>query len=339
MKARLTLRRSQLLLGLAALLLFGGIMAPAPASAQYYGSQYGYGYGSYYGSGYSPYSSYYGSSYSPYSSYYGSSSYSPYSYYGNSYSPYSNYSGYNPYSSYYGYNPYSSYYGYNPYSSYSGYNPYSSYYGYNPYSAYSNPYASYYGYPYYNYNTPIGTTTALAAPTGLTVTGNTGNIVTLTWTASVGASSYQVLQSSNSGTYLTVATTPATQTTATVGNLINGQIYSFQVVALDAYGNRSTASVAVSVTAGATAFTLTATRSVDRLSANLTWTAVAGATGYTVFQATGVAPNTVGAYAPVATVGAGITSAAPGGLAAGTSYTFIVQALGPGTFSQPAPAP
>src|SRR5207249_3459777 len=79
-------------------------------------------------------------------------------------------------------------------------------------SGYGYGYGSGYGgYPHYGSSAcciPTGVTTALVAPTAVTVTANTGGTITLTWAASTGAVvSYRILESTANGVYVTVATT------------------------------------------------------------------------------------------------------------------------------------
>ncbi|MFF7467996.1 discoidin domain-containing protein [Streptomyces sp. NPDC008092] len=95
---------------------------------------------------------------------------------------------------------------------------------------------------------PTGDTTPPAAPGGLTVTGHTGNSVSLGWNTStdnVGVSGYRVLQVSGS-TSTQVGTTGATSFTVT--GLAASTAYTFDVVAYDAAGNVSQPSNQVTVT-------------------------------------------------------------------------------------------
>ncbi|MFF3656630.1 galactose-binding domain-containing protein [Streptomyces olivochromogenes] len=93
-----------------------------------------------------------------------------------------------------------------------------------------------------------GDTTPPAAPGALTVTGHTGNSVSLAWNTStdnVGVTGYRILQVSGS-TSTQVGTTSATS--FTVAGLGASTAYTFDVVALDAAGNVSQPSNQVTVT-------------------------------------------------------------------------------------------
>ncbi|MGY5046333.1 discoidin domain-containing protein [Streptomyces sp. 900105755] len=95
---------------------------------------------------------------------------------------------------------------------------------------------------------PTGDTTPPAAPGGLTVTGHTGDSVSLAWNAStdnVGVTGYRILRVSGS-TSTQAGTTGATSFTVT--GLAASTAYTFAVVALDAAGNVSQPSNQVTVT-------------------------------------------------------------------------------------------
>lgn len=88
---------------------------------------------------------------------------------------------------------------------------------------------------------PPATSTTLAAPTGLAVTGTTLSSVSLGWTATPGAVRYDVLLG---GAVALSSTTPA----ATVWGLACSTPATFTVVAVDASGTRSAPSTAVGAT-------------------------------------------------------------------------------------------
>ena len=161
---------------------------------------------------------------------------------------------------------------------------------------------------------------APAAPTGLTATPGNGQ-VTLTWTASSGATSYYVKRSTTSGTEIQVATAlAATYTDTTV---TNGTKYYYVVSAYNSYGQSANSAEvsAIPVVAIPSAPTgLTATPGDKQVA--LTWTASAGATSYKVKRATtsgGPYPTLVGSPLTSALTDAGLTN--------GTPYYYVVTAV------------
>ena len=152
-------------------------------------------------------------------------------------------------------------------------------------------------------------------PTGFTAaTPTTNNSVDLSWTSSVGATSYSIVSSP--------ATTTQTTTNAsayTFTGLAAGTDYTFTVTAINTSGNSETTASTTSVrtrsdpptslTASIPAFTS------DTSDLNLTWTAAVGATSYQITST------------PATTTQSGITGTSftfPG-LTAGTQYTFTIQ--------------
>ncbi|PWW08730.1 putative carbohydrate-binding protein with CBM5 and CBM33 domain [Paenibacillus cellulosilyticus] len=93
-------------------------------------------------------------------------------------------------------------------------------------------------------STPAADTEAPSRPTGLAASSVTESVVTLSWTAStdnVGVAKYEVYRDGK----LLVTTTSRSYTDS---GLQASTAYSYTVIALDAAGNRSTASAALSVT-------------------------------------------------------------------------------------------
>jgi len=99
-------------------------------------------------------------------------------------------------------------------------------------------------------STEVSTTPPAAVPTGLTATAG-DNKVTLSWTASSGATSYSVYQSQNAGGEgATPVLTGVTGTSATISNLVAGTKYYFTVSAV-AGSAQSAQSAEVSATTNA----------------------------------------------------------------------------------------
>jgi fibronectin type 3 domain-containing protein len=170
--------------------------------------------------------------------------------------------------------------------------------------------------------TPAVPTAPPAAPTGLQATaGNTQ--VSLTWSASTGATSYHVKRSTMNGGPYTQVSAP-TSASFTDAGLANGTIYYYVVSALNAAGE-SANSLQVSATPAAPATPPAAPTGLQATAGNaqvnLTWTASAGATSYHVKRST----MNGGPYTQVSSP----TSAnfMDSGLANGTTYYYVVSAL------------
>jgi MYXO-CTERM domain-containing protein len=92
-----------------------------------------------------------------------------------------------------------------------------------------------------------GDTQAPTAPSGLAVTGHTSSTISLAWTAAtdnVGVTAYRILEGTTQ-----VGTTATTSFTVT--GLAASSTHTYTVIAVDAAGNRSTASTAVTATTSA----------------------------------------------------------------------------------------
>src|ERR1700722_3719477 len=127
---------------------------------------------------------------------------------------------------------------------------------------------------------------ASAAPTNLTATAGNQQ-ASLTWTASSGATSYNVKRGMVSGGPYTTVGSPA-GTTYADSSLTNGTAYYYVVTAVDATGesgdsNQATATPTAAPTAPAPPLNLTATGGYQHVS--LAWTASTGATSYNVKRA------------------------------------------------------
>ncbi|WP_194916221.1 fibronectin type III domain-containing protein [Catenulispora rubra] len=158
-----------------------------------------------------------------------------------------------------------------------------------------------------------------ATPTGLTVTGTTSSSISLSWTETDNgdpAASYQVLEGS------TVVASPSA-TSATISGLTAGSTHTYTVVAVDAAGAASAASSPVTGTTQAgstTPATPTALMVSGTTSSSITlsWTEndnADPAASYNVLEGSTVV------------VTSSTTSVTVGGLAAGSSHTYTVEAV------------
>jgi fibronectin type 3 domain-containing protein len=169
---------------------------------------------------------------------------------------------------------------------------------------------------------PVDSAQAPAAPTGLLATAANAQI-SLTWSASATASSYNVKRGTASGgPYATISSPTATNFTDT--GLTNGTTYFYVVTAVNSTGE-STNSAQASATpvaptqAPAAPTGLTATAGNAQVS--LGWTASSGATSYNVKRGT----TTGGPYTQVGSVT--VPSFLDTGLTNGTTYFYVVSAV------------
>jgi fibronectin type 3 domain-containing protein len=170
--------------------------------------------------------------------------------------------------------------------------------------------------------TPVAPTAPPAAPTGLQATAGNAQ-VSLTWTASTGATSYHVKRSTTSGGPYTQVAAPTTTSDSDTG-LTNGTTYYYVVSALNSAGESANSSQVnatpvAAATPPATPTGLQATPGNAEVS--LTWTASTGATSYHVKRST----TSGGPYTQVAAPTT--TSDSDTGLTNGTTYYYVVSAL------------
>jgi hypothetical protein len=160
-------------------------------------------------------------------------------------------------------------------------------------------------------------------PTSLAATAGNAQ-VTLTWTASAGASAYNLYRrSSSSGNYYASVATGVKGTSYTDVTLVNGTTYYYVVSATNASGESGNSNEATATPQAPqvppTPSGLTAT--AGRKKITLSWNASPGATSYTIKRAT-----TSGG--PFAQIAAGVTgtSYTNSGLRTGATYYYVVAA-------------
>jgi fibronectin type 3 domain-containing protein len=171
-----------------------------------------------------------------------------------------------------------------------------------------------------------GATTLLptpAAPTGLTAASASSSQINLSWTASSGATSYNVKRATVSGGPYTTVATGVTGTTFNNTGLAASTTYYYVVSAVNAGGESANSSQASATTRPAAPTGLIASAGNGQVS--LSWTASTGATSYNVKRAT----VSGGPYTTIATGVAG-TSFLNTGLVNGTAYYFVVSAVNAG---------
>ena len=166
---------------------------------------------------------------------------------------------------------------------------------------------------------------AITAPditTGVVATGSSGQ-VGLSWSATTGATSYNVYQgTSPGGEGSTPAMTGVTGTSANVIGLSSNTHYYFQIAAVNTGGAGRLSNEVNALTAPAAPTGVTATGGASQV--NLSWTASAGATGYNIYQGTSAGGEGTN---PVMSNISG-TSYSVTGLLSNTQYFFKVVAVG-----------
>jgi hypothetical protein len=173
-------------------------------------------------------------------------------------------------------------------------------------------------------------TLAPAAPTRLAAAAAGAGSLTLTWTASTGATSYNLFEGTSAGGEGgTASKTNISGATVALTDLTPGQQYFFKLQALNAGGTSAESAEASATVVPASPTALAAT--AGNAAVSLTWSAAAGAKTYNVYEAksTGAEGST-----PVMT---GLTSpsASVTGLSNGTTYYFTVGAVDAGGVSAP----
>src|SRR5437016_3032538 len=98
-----------------------------------------------------------------------------------------------------------------------------------------------------------GSSSQLAAPTGVSAAANADGSITVSWTAVSGSPTYLVMRGANAGAESTtpIATTNATTYTDLAGGLSGGVTYYYKVVAQASGSSNSPPSAEVHATAGA----------------------------------------------------------------------------------------
>jgi fibronectin type 3 domain-containing protein/sugar lactone lactonase YvrE len=162
------------------------------------------------------------------------------------------------------------------------------------------------------------TVPALAAPTNLSAV-TTNSQVVLTWTASFGATSYNVERSTNiSGPYSIIASTSATNYTDT--SIVSGTTYYYEVLAVSP-GGTSTNSTQVSSAPPIPAAPANLAATTTNSQVILTWTASFGATSYNVERST----TNGGTYTIIASTSA--TNYTDINVFDGATYYYVVAAV------------
>ena len=168
---------------------------------------------------------------------------------------------------------------------------------------------------------PIEMAARVAAPAApaLTATAGSTSQINLSWTSSSGATSYLVDELVN-GSWKQIGSFGSGTKSDAVTGLAAGTTYEFEVGASNSGGTTWSKEVGATTLKAAPAAPVATATAVSGTQVDLSWNAVAGATGYLVDEWNGSAWQQIGSF------GAGTKSDAITGLSPGTTYYFDVAA-------------
>ena len=157
-----------------------------------------------------------------------------------------------------------------------------------------------------------------AAPTGVAATAASATSITVSWSAVTGATGYIIYGGTSSSSLSQIGTT--TTATYTQTGLAGGTTYYYAVAASNASGTsaRSTTVSATTQAGGPAAPTGVAAAAASATSIIVTWTAVTGATSYTIYG--GTSSTTLSQIGTATTA----TTYTQTGLTAATTYYYAV---------------
>jgi len=169
----------------------------------------------------------------------------------------------------------------------------------------------------------VSSTTAPPAPTGLGATAGNGQVA-LSWTASSGATSYNVYRGTSSGGESTTAiATGIAGLSYTNTGLTNGTHYYFKVAAVNTVGTSGYSNEASATPAGPPAAPTGLAAVPGNAQISLSWSASSGATSYRVYRGTTAGGESTTAVA----TGITTTSYTNTGLTNSTTYYYKVAAV------------
>lgn len=176
---------------------------------------------------------------------------------------------------------------------------------------------------------PTNVSAPPAAPTNVTAAAASATTVNLAWQeTSTNQTGFLILRSTGGSSFTQVGTAAASATSFTDMAAVSATSYAYEVVASSAAGNSPASAVAtVATPALATAPAGLTAVAVSSTQVNLDWsdTAPGVETGFVIQRSTdGVN------FTQVGTTAAGVTTYADSAAAAGTTYTYRVEATSPG---------
>lgn len=174
---------------------------------------------------------------------------------------------------------------------------------------------------------------APAAPTGLTATALSTTRVDLSWTASTGATSYDVYRSTDGTNFGPLSSTSATSVSDT--SVTAGNTYWYYVEAVNSIGRSAPSNTVTATTAAPLPPTGVTATAVSASEVDLSWNASSGASGYYVLRSSDNGVN----YTQLNTAPTAATSYRDTSVTANTSYLYEVEATNSvGTSAPSSPA-
>jgi fibronectin type 3 domain-containing protein len=169
--------------------------------------------------------------------------------------------------------------------------------------------------------------TPMAIPTGVTISGNTGNIA-LTWTAVTKAGSYSVHRGTTTGGPYSISVGTVTSANLTDTTVANGTPYFYVISAANTTTDATTSLTATSTSSNSTELTATPLSAptgvgaaLNGSSVTLTWNTVTGATSYNIFRST----TSGSGYVSINSTDTS-TSCSDSNLTTGDTYYYVVAA-------------
>lgn len=172
-----------------------------------------------------------------------------------------------------------------------------------------------------NPSTSVSATTIPPTPTGLNATVVSATQVNLSWSNVPGETGYTVQRSTDGVNFSQIGTTGANVVTFSDTTAVAGTTYQYRVIATHAAGS-SAPSSSVSATTIPAASLLSAT-AVSSSQINLSWTNVAGETGYVIERSA----NGTSGWSQIGSTAANVTTFQNTGLQMSTTYFYRVRAV------------
>ncbi len=163
-----------------------------------------------------------------------------------------------------------------------------------------------------------------AAPAGLTATPFSATQINLAWSDVAGETGFKVLRSTDNVTFAQIGVTLAANTLSYSDTGVSGTtLYSYQIVAVNGAGDSLPSNTASSQPLQPPAApTNLVANALTPSQINLSWTDVAGETGYKIERSL----NAASGFAPLGTAGANATSYSDTTVSASTQYYYRIRA-------------